>query len=51
LLAATSRGQLAVAVTVVLAHVVLGERWTRPQAAGLVTALAAVILVQYRLSP
>ena len=53
-LAATSGGQLAVvavltslypAVTVLLARLVISERWTGPQAAGLLTALAAVILV------
>jgi drug/metabolite transporter (DMT)-like permease len=53
-LAATSSGQLAIvavltslypAVTVLLARVVLSERWTRPQAAGLLTAVAAIILV------
>jgi drug/metabolite transporter (DMT)-like permease len=53
-LAATSGGQLAVvavltslypAATVVLARVVLAERWTRSQVVGLLTALTAVILV------
>lgn len=54
-LAATGRGQLAIvavltalypAVTVLLARVVLAERWTRLQAAGLVTAAAAIILLR-----
>ncbi len=53
-LAATGRGQLAVvavltalypAVTVLLARVFLAERWTRLQAAGLLTAAAAIALV------
>lgn len=53
-LAATGRGQLAVvaviaamypAVTVVLARAFLAERWTRLQAAGLLTAAAAIALV------
>ena len=53
-LAATARGQLAIvavltslypAFTVLLARVALSEHWTRRQAAGLLTALVAVILV------
>lgn len=53
-LAATGHGELAIvavltalypAVTVLLARVFLTERWTRPQAIGLLTAAAAVILV------
>jgi drug/metabolite transporter (DMT)-like permease len=53
-LAATGHGQLAIisvltalypAVTVLLARVVLAERWTRLQAAGLLAAGAAIILV------
>ncbi len=53
-LAATASGQLAIvavltslypAFTVLLARVVLSERWTRPQAAGLLTAVTAIILV------
>jgi drug/metabolite transporter (DMT)-like permease len=53
-LAATGHGQLAIvsvlsalypAVTVLLARVVLAERWTRLQAAGLLTAAAAIVLV------
>jgi len=53
-LAATGKGQLAVvavltalypAVTVVLARVILAERWTRLQAAGLLAAAAAIALV------
>jgi drug/metabolite transporter (DMT)-like permease len=51
---ATGRGQLAIvavltalypAVTVLLARAFLAERWTHGQAAGLLTAAAAVILV------
>lgn len=54
-LAATGRGQLAIvavltalypAVTVLLARIVLLERWTRLQAVGLVTAAAAIILLR-----
>ena len=53
-LAATGQGQLSIvavvtslypAFTVLLARVVLSERWSRPQAVGLVVAAASVILV------
>jgi drug/metabolite transporter (DMT)-like permease len=53
-LAATGHGQLAIVavltalypvVTVLLARVLLAERWTRLQATGLVTAAAAIVLV------
>jgi len=53
-LAATGHSELAIAavlaslypaVTVLLARVYLGERWTRLQAAGLVASTAAVVLV------
>lgn len=53
-LASTGRGELAIvavlsamypAVTVLLAHVFLGERWSRLQVAGLVLAGAAVVLI------
>jgi drug/metabolite transporter (DMT)-like permease len=53
-LAATGRGQLAIvavltalypAVTVVLARVCLGERWSRSQVVGLIVAVAAIVLV------
>ena len=53
-LAATKSGELAVVavlaalypvLTVLLARVVLSERWTRTQAVGLVTAMVAVVLV------
>jgi drug/metabolite transporter (DMT)-like permease len=53
-LAATGHGQLAVVavvaalypvVTVLLARVLLSERWTPLQAAGLVVAAAAIVLV------
>ena len=53
-LAATGRGELSIvavitalypATTVVLARVVLGEYWTRVQVAGLLTAVAAIVLV------
>jgi drug/metabolite transporter (DMT)-like permease len=53
-LAATSGGALAIVAvltslypvaTVLLARTILSERWTRLQAAGLLTALVAVILV------
>jgi drug/metabolite transporter (DMT)-like permease len=53
-LAATGRGQLAIvavltalypAVTVLMARVFLAERWTRLQAAGLLTAAAAIALI------
>lgn len=53
-LASTGRGQLAVvavitslypAVTILLARRVLDERWSRLQAAGLVTAAVAIVLV------
>lgn len=53
-LAATGHGQLAIvavltalypAVTVVLARILLAERWSRSQAVGLLSAAAAVILV------
>jgi drug/metabolite transporter (DMT)-like permease len=53
-LAATGHGQLAIvavvtalypAVTVLLARTILSEQWTRLQAAGLVTAAVAVLLV------
>jgi drug/metabolite transporter (DMT)-like permease len=53
-LAATGHGQLAIVavltalypvLTVLLARVVLAERWTRLQAVGLVTAAAAIVLV------
>jgi uncharacterized membrane protein len=53
-LAATKGGQLAVVavlaalypvLTVILAWVVLAERWTRTQAVGLITAVVAVVLV------
>lgn len=53
-LAATGHGALAIvavltalypAVTVILARVFLAERWTRPQAAGLLAAAAAVVLI------
>jgi uncharacterized membrane protein len=53
-LAATGRGQLAIvavlssfypAITILLARALLAERWTREQAAGLVIAAAAVVLV------
>lgn len=53
-LASTGRGELAIvavlsamypAVTVLLAHVVLGERWTRLQLGGLLLAGAAVVLI------
>ncbi len=53
-LAATGHGALAIvavltalypAVTVVLARVILGERWTATQAVGLVSAAAAIVLV------
>ena len=54
-LAATGRGELAIvavltamypAVTVLLARFCLAERWTRLQAAGLITAAAAVVLLR-----
>jgi uncharacterized membrane protein len=32
-------------LTVILAWVVLAERWTRTQAVGLITAVVAVVLV------
>lgn len=53
-LAATKSGQLAIVavlaalypvLTVILARVVLSERWTRTQAVGLITAVVAVVLV------
>jgi drug/metabolite transporter (DMT)-like permease len=53
-LAATGHGQLAIvavmtalypAVTVLLARTVLSEHWTRTQAAGLLAAAAAIVLV------
>jgi uncharacterized membrane protein len=53
-LAATGRGELAIvavvasmypAFTVILARVVLKERWSRRQAIGLLVAAASVILV------
>jgi drug/metabolite transporter (DMT)-like permease len=53
-LASTGRGELAIvavltslypAATVVLARAFLAERWTGVQAAGLLTAVAAMILV------
>lgn len=53
-LAATGRGQLAIvavmtalypSVTIVLARFGLGERWSRVQGAGLLTAAAAIVLV------
>jgi uncharacterized membrane protein len=53
-LAATGRGQLAIvavlssfypAITILLARALLAERWTREQAAGLLIAAAAVVLV------
>jgi len=53
-LVATGAGQLAVvavitalypAVTVVLARVLLTERWTRPQIVGLLAAAAATALI------
>jgi drug/metabolite transporter (DMT)-like permease len=53
-LAATGNGQLAIisvltalypAVTVLLARIVLAERWTRLQAAGLLAAGAAIVVV------
>jgi uncharacterized membrane protein len=52
--AATGAGQLAVvavitslypAITIVLARVVLSERWSRTQAAGLVVAAAGVAAI------
>jgi uncharacterized membrane protein len=55
-LASTAHGQLAIvavlaalypAVTVLLARTVLGERWSRLQAAGLVAAAAAIVLVGF----
>jgi drug/metabolite transporter (DMT)-like permease len=54
-LAATGRGQLSIvavltalypAVTVLLARILLAERWTRLQALGLITAAAAVVLLR-----
>lgn len=56
-LAATGHGALAIvavvtalypAVTVMLARVLLGERWSRRQAVGLVTAAVAIALVSAR---
>lgn len=53
-LASTAHGQLAIVavlaalypvVTVLLARTVLGERWSRLQAAGMVAAAAAIVLV------
>jgi drug/metabolite transporter (DMT)-like permease len=53
-LAATGRAQLAIvavltalypAVTVLLARMVLTEKWTLPQAVGLLTAAAAIVLI------
>jgi drug/metabolite transporter (DMT)-like permease len=53
-LAATGHGQLAIvavltalypAVTVLLARIFLAERWSRLQAAGLLAALAAIVLI------
>jgi len=54
---ATGRGELAIiaivsslypAATVVLARACLSERWTRTQATGLLTSLAAIVLVSLR---
>ena len=54
-LAAAGRGELAIvavltalypAITVLLARVVLAERWTRLQVVGLVTAAAAIVLLR-----
>lgn len=56
-LAATGRGELAIvavlsalypAATVLLARVVLSERWSRPQIAGLAAAAIAIVLVTVR---
>jgi drug/metabolite transporter (DMT)-like permease len=56
-LAATGRGALAIvavltslypAVTVLLARLLLAERWSRPQAAGLLAAVVAIVLVTVR---
>ena len=56
-LAATGRGELAIiavvsslypAATVVLARTFLAEHWTRTQATGLLTSLAAIVLVSLR---